>query len=467
MSCAAGSDGLRKIGTVTLWTGPWRNWAQRAASLIDPVDAASVNHLADCRVVSLGEAVVLFLAGLGGGLCGSVAGLASLVSYPTLLALGLDPVSANVTNTVSIVCSSIGAITGSRPELAGQRDHVIRVSAVAVCGGALGGALLLVSSSSSFERVVPWLLVVASASILIRRRLVTEPGDAAGRVVSSIRTRPKVLVAIAVVGIYAGYFGAGAGVMMLALLLFATNDSLPRTNAVKNVIDVYKTPAMEVNSKVALTNTTAATRGSSGLDTDKNADDFSEVAPDPQNSGPVAPAGPAVDTVTNKSYSINQAITPFTVTASGGNGQYTWSATDLPTGLDIAPATGEISGTPTTAGTSSVTVTAKDASNATGTTTFSITVNPVVETITPIADNEFTEFDETIAATIVSGSGYTIAQGTAAPITLHDDTPYNYNWASQFPTFAGANAAPNRAVTASQACTCRRWSRSIASIAKP
>ena len=177
---------------------------------------------------------MLFLAGLGGGLFGSIAGLASLVSYPALLALGLPPVTANVTNTVSLVFSSIGSIIGSRPELVGQRAHVTRVSAAAVLGGACGGALLLLTPAASFEKVVPLLLVLASASILIRRRVVADPTVHLSTASRSRATRP-VLLAVGTVGVYAGYFGAGAGVMLLALLLFATHDSLPNTNAVKNV----------------------------------------------------------------------------------------------------------------------------------------------------------------------------------------------------------------------------------------
>ena len=70
--------------------------------------------------MSGGAVLLLALAGVGGGLTGSVAGLASLVSYPALLAAGLPPVAANVTNTVAIVASSVGSAAGSAPELRGQ-----------------------------------------------------------------------------------------------------------------------------------------------------------------------------------------------------------------------------------------------------------------------------------------------------------------------------------------------------------
>ena len=174
----------------------------------------------------------LVLAGIGAGLTGSIAGLASLVSYPTLLASGLSPVTANVTNTVALVCSSAGSVSGSRIELAGQGRRVRRLAVASALGGALGGALLLVSPAGSFERIVPFLIALASVAILARRRLVVD----AERAASSTRDGRATTVGSFVIGIYGGYFGAGAGVMMLALLLWATADSLPRSNAVKNVV---------------------------------------------------------------------------------------------------------------------------------------------------------------------------------------------------------------------------------------
>src|SRR6202022_3828001 len=108
----------------------------------------------------------LALAGLGGGLSGSVAGLASLVSYPALLAVGLPPVTANVSNTVALVCSSIGSVSGSRPELRGQQSVARRLGAIAIAGGVTGGVLLLATPSSAFTLVVPWLIGLALAALL-------------------------------------------------------------------------------------------------------------------------------------------------------------------------------------------------------------------------------------------------------------------------------------------------------------
>ena len=122
--------------------------------------------------MSVSRALFLVVAGIGGGLSGSIAGLASLVSYPALLAVGLSPVTANVTNTVALVGSSTGSIIGSRPDLVGQRARVRQLALAGVIGGACGGALLLVTPAESFERLVPFLIAGASRAILARRRIV-------------------------------------------------------------------------------------------------------------------------------------------------------------------------------------------------------------------------------------------------------------------------------------------------------
>ena len=175
------------------------------------------------------NSVWLVLAGFGGGLCGSIAGLASLVSYPALLAVGLPPVTANVSNTVALVLNSIGSVWGSRPELTGQRAQARRLGVIAVAGGITGGFLLLATPSSAFELIVPWLLGLASIGILVRRNPEATPRSPAWSAAAFD-------AGIFLIGVYGGYFGAGAGVLLLSLLLFATTEPLPRSNALKNVL---------------------------------------------------------------------------------------------------------------------------------------------------------------------------------------------------------------------------------------
>lgn len=181
--------------------------------------------------MTLWSAPLVLLAGIGSGLAGSVAGLASLISYPALLGVGLTPVTANVTNTVALVFSSVGSVTGSRPELIGQGPDIRRLGPVGVLGGVVGGVLLLTTPAGSFELVVPWLIGFGSLTILLPRRPPLPGADGPHRIDSRL-----VLVGVFVVGIYGGYFGAAAGVLLLALILAAKSDTLARCNALKNVL---------------------------------------------------------------------------------------------------------------------------------------------------------------------------------------------------------------------------------------
>ena len=190
---------------------------------------APAQPLRHWRAVTPLDFVLLVVAGVGGGLAGSIAGLASLVSYPALLAFGLTPVNANVTNTVALVCSSLGSTLGSRPELRGQAPRVRALAAAAVLGGAAGAGLLLLTSPDTFERIAPWLIAGASVVILLRRRI--QPEAPAGH-----QAGARVLTSVFLVGVYGGYFGAAAGVVLLAVLLAATSDTLARANALKNVV---------------------------------------------------------------------------------------------------------------------------------------------------------------------------------------------------------------------------------------
>jgi uncharacterized membrane protein YfcA len=161
----------------------------------------------------------LVLAGLGGGLIGSIAGLASLVTYPTLLALGLSPIAANVTNTVALVWSGVGSTVGSRPELAGQSARMRRLLPFAVAGGVAGAFLALVTPPGVFARIVPWLILAGSVALLRPRPEGGEDGAGADR-----RSLPLTLGAIA---FYGGYF---------AVLLIATSEPLARANGAKNLL---------------------------------------------------------------------------------------------------------------------------------------------------------------------------------------------------------------------------------------
>ncbi|MCF6734276.1 sulfite exporter TauE/SafE family protein [Blastococcus sp. KM273129] len=180
------------------------------------------------------EFLFLLAAGVGAGLTGSIAGLASLVSYPALLATGLPPVTANVTNTVALVLNAVGSVSASRPELHGQARRLRPLLVAAVAGGVTGAVLLLLTPPDAFERIVPWLIAGASVAILVQR----PPRELAAEGARHAAAHDPRWLALGTfaVTVYGGYFGAAAGVLLLALYLLSTGEGLPRGNAMKNVV---------------------------------------------------------------------------------------------------------------------------------------------------------------------------------------------------------------------------------------
>jgi hypothetical protein len=187
--------------------------------------------------MTLGTALLLALAGLAAGLAGSIAGLASLFSYPALLAAGLPATAANVTNTVALAFSTVGAVAGSRPELVGQGGRARPLGALAVAGGACGAGLLLLTPPGVFERLVPFLVGGASLVLLLGGRTrMTDPGAVPTAVHGGPRRQLLVGAGVAAVSVYGGYFGAAAGVLMLALLTTMLPETLIRANGLKNLL---------------------------------------------------------------------------------------------------------------------------------------------------------------------------------------------------------------------------------------
>jgi uncharacterized membrane protein YfcA len=183
--------------------------------------------------VCLGDRVtaadVPILVGVGAvaGVVSTVASLASIISYPALLAVGLPPLSANVTNTVALMFTGVGAALGSRPELRGQRGLVARLGVITVLGGTAGAALLLVTPPRAFEAAAPWLVGVASITILLNRK-VEGPKRGAHRL--------ALRAGLFCVALYVGYFGAAGGILMLAVLIALVDRPLATVNAVKNAV---------------------------------------------------------------------------------------------------------------------------------------------------------------------------------------------------------------------------------------
>jgi len=176
---------------------------------------------------------VLLAAGTAGGILSTVVAVASLVTYPVLLALGVPPLAANMTNTVSLVLAGAGSVAGSRPELAGQGRRVLRLGVIAALGAAAGAAVLLLTPASAFTAVVPVLIGAASLVLLVQPRisLLTPPE------VPDTRRRLVLGATLFAVAVYIGYFGAAAGVLLLVTLSAMISEPLVRVNAIKNAVN--------------------------------------------------------------------------------------------------------------------------------------------------------------------------------------------------------------------------------------
>lgn len=173
----------------------------------------------------------LVLAGVGAGLCGSIAGLASVVSYPALLVAGLPPLAANVSNTVAMMATIVGSWWGAREESRGHGRRILVLAVLSAVGGALGAVLLLAAPAAVFERIVPWLVALGAILLILRDQLRRWTARRAGEVPRGGPLWPLILLAV---GVYGGYFGAGVGVVMLAVLSLRHDEPLAVTNAVKN-----------------------------------------------------------------------------------------------------------------------------------------------------------------------------------------------------------------------------------------
>jgi len=176
------------------------------------------------------QQLLLVCAGVLAGVVGTAGGITSLVSYPALLLAGVPTLTADVTNLVAFVVCLPGAAITSGLELSGRLRWVLRWAWVPAVGSAGGSVLLLSTTSDAFERVVPFLVAGGSLVLLAQRRL---DARAAGRGQGSATALAGGLLPVSV---YNGYFGAGAGIMTLSLMLFTVDRELLRANALKNVL---------------------------------------------------------------------------------------------------------------------------------------------------------------------------------------------------------------------------------------
>jgi uncharacterized membrane protein YfcA len=190
------------------------------------------------------EPTLLLLAGIGAGAINVVVGSGTLITFPTLLALGVAPVTANVSNTIGLVPASLAGVVGYRRELVGQGRRFLVFGAASVVGGIGGTILLLQAPSEVFAVLVPVLVALACVLVALQpwlsRRLAAREA-ARAQDEGAARTPPAhgslpLLVLVGLTGVYGGYFGAAQGAILIAILGIGLVEHLQRVNALKNAL---------------------------------------------------------------------------------------------------------------------------------------------------------------------------------------------------------------------------------------
>lgn len=181
------------------------------------------------------HAILLFLyltfGGILGGLCATMASMASLATYPFLLSVGIPPVYANTTNDAALIWSGVGSTFASTKELRGHLRKVVFYSIITVIGSIIGCLLLINFPAKVFQKVVPFCIAFSGLLILVSGKASLKKSKDLSPWVKFLS-----LLALVITGIYAGYFGAASGVLMLAILNLITDDPFLTVNAMKNII---------------------------------------------------------------------------------------------------------------------------------------------------------------------------------------------------------------------------------------
>ena len=181
------------------------------------------------------EALFVLAAGVGAGTINAVVGSGTLLTFPALLAVGIPPVLANVSNSVGLAPGTAAGAIGYRRELEGQRGRMIRLIPASLLGGIVGAILLLTLPDSAFHAVVPVLILLGCLLVALQpwlKKWISVPEH-------THRGAWWVIPAVFATGIYGGYFGAAQGVLLMAILGLGLDPDLQRMNGLKNVLATF------------------------------------------------------------------------------------------------------------------------------------------------------------------------------------------------------------------------------------
>lgn len=183
-------------------------------------------------MISTIDFLILFVAAIAAGGFNALAGGGSIFTFPVLIAVGLPPITANVTNTIALCPGYVGGVYAQRRDLTGQERRMVLLLPIAAAGGVAGAWLLTQTDEGTFEALIPALVLGACLLLAVQdpvRRLL-----AGGARIPLAWAIPPVLLA----AVYGGYFGAGLSVMFLAMIGLAIDDTLIRLNGLKQAMSL-------------------------------------------------------------------------------------------------------------------------------------------------------------------------------------------------------------------------------------
>lgn len=188
--------------------------------------------------MSFWSAVAIALAGTGAGIINTIVGSGTLITFPTLLFFGVNPLVANVSNNIGLVPGGVTGAWGYRAELDGQARTLRRLMPLSFLGSVLGATLLLVLPAAAFRAIVPVLILIALVLVLAGPRIQAH-AHPEGAVGAAPRWHtPAIAVGVFVAGVYGGYFGAAQGVLLMGLFSALSLEPLQRLNGYKNVLSL-------------------------------------------------------------------------------------------------------------------------------------------------------------------------------------------------------------------------------------
>jgi uncharacterized membrane protein YfcA len=180
------------------------------------------------------DLLIAALAAVGAGAINALAGGGTLISFPVLVAVGVPPVAANVTNAIALCPGYFGATIAQLPNLKGQRAQLLLL--VPVVGGLVGGMILLRTGERTFTALVPWMILAASLLLAVQEPVKKFVGKRLSNPMHQRHTMVLSALPIATAAVYGGFFSAGMSVLLLAVLGLTLDDSLTRLNALKQVL---------------------------------------------------------------------------------------------------------------------------------------------------------------------------------------------------------------------------------------